>query len=126
VSSERSAKAAWAWSITSVSSSSCACVEGAVTSIDLSHGDRIIGRFDYHAGIDALAYDAARALLYAPSAKAGRMAGLEIDRDGQPTLAFEVTTEKGASCLTVDSSGTVWICDPLHGGVLVSSAARSP
>jgi hypothetical protein len=49
------------------------------------------------------------------------MAALEIDRDGQPKLASEVTTEKGAACLTVDSSGAVWICDPVHGSLLVAS-----
>jgi hypothetical protein len=98
-----------------------ACVEGLITSIDLSHGNRIAGRYSYHPGIDAMVYDAARGVLYAPSAAAGKMAGLTMDRDGAPRLLFEVTTVKGASCVTLDGRGRPWICDPEGGALLVAS-----
>ena len=101
-----------------------ACLEGVVTSIDLSHGSRILGRVTYHAGIDALVYDPVRGILYAPSAAAGTMAALVVDRDGVPELSFEVTTAKGAACATVDASGAVWICDPTHGRLLFMAAPQ--
>ncbi|MBX3234453.1 MAG: serine/threonine protein kinase [Labilithrix sp.] len=101
-----------------------ACVEGRVTSIDLSHGYRLLGKVDYHPGIDALVLDPTRGLLYAPSAEAGKMAAIAFDRDGVPSLAFEVTTQKGAACATLDPSGAIWICDPVHGRLLVMAPPR--
>jgi hypothetical protein len=101
-----------------------ACTEGAVTVIDVSHGYGILGRFAYQAGIDALAFDTSRSLLYAPSGAAGKMAALTIDRDGVPHLAFEVATEKGATCAAVDDKGAVWLCDPSHGRILVTGTAK--
>jgi serine/threonine-protein kinase len=96
-----------------------ACGEGRVTSIDLSHGERVLGKLEYQPKMDALVFDPVRAILYAPSAAAGKMAAITFDRDGVPSLLFEVTTEKGAACATIDSSGAVWICDPIHGRILV-------
>jgi serine/threonine-protein kinase len=101
-----------------------ACTEGAVTVIDVSHGYGILGRFAYQAGIDALAFDASRSVLYAPSGAAGKMAALTIDRDGVPHLAFEVVTERGATCAAVDGKGAVWLCDPSHGRILVADTSR--
>jgi hypothetical protein len=98
-----------------------ACVEGRVVTIDLSHGNRIIGRFDYERGIDGLLFDRARGLLLVPSATAGRMAAVRIDADGQASISFEVTTAHGASCPAVDGDGRIWLCDPLGGGLLVIS-----
>ena len=102
-----------------------ACVEGVVTSIDLSHGARMLGRLSYHAGLDALVYDQARGILYAPSAAAGTMAAIVFDRDGAPSLLFELATAKGAACATIDGSGAVWICDPAHGRLLRAGAPES-
>jgi hypothetical protein len=98
-----------------------ACAEGRVVTIDLSHGDRIAGRFEYGRGIDGLLFDRARGLLYVPSATAGTMAAVRIDAEGQAAIAFEVTTTRGASCPTLDGEGRIWLCDPRGGSLLVAS-----
>jgi streptogramin lyase len=95
-----------------------ACVEGKITTMDLLHGGQVTSRLAYGAGMDALAYDARRGLLHAPSGVTGTMATIEVGAQGELTLASEIATAKGASCAAVDDDGSVWICDPAHGRVL--------
>lgn len=68
--------------------------------------------------MDALAYDARRGMLHAPSAIKGTTPTIAVGTAGDLTLVSEVTTAKGASCVAVDDDGTVWVCDPAHGRVL--------
>jgi hypothetical protein len=100
-----------------------ACVEGKVTTMDLAHGGQVVGSITYGEGMDAIAYDARRSLLYVPSAILGTMATIAVGSLGELTLAGEVKTAKGASCVAVDDDGGVWICDPAHGRVL---SVRAP
>lgn len=100
-----------------------ACVEGAVTTMDLAHGGQVASKLTYGEGIDGIAYDARRGLIHAPSAIRGTMATITVGNAGELALASEVTTAKGASCVAVDDDGGIWICDPAHGRVL---SVRAP
>ena len=100
-----------------------ACVEGSVVAMDLAHGGQITGKLVYGEGMDAIAYDARRGVIHAPSAIKGTMATIAVGSAGELTLTAETKTAKGASCVAVDDEGGVWICDPAHGRVL---SVRSP
>ena len=95
-----------------------ACVEGKVTTMDLTHGGQVVSSIRYGQGMDAIAYDGRRGLLHVPSAVTGTMATIQVGTVGELTLAGEVITAKGASCVAVDDDGGVWVCDPAHGRVL--------
>ena len=89
-----------------------ACAEGGVTSMDFAHGGQVTSQIAYAEGMDALAYDARRGLLHAPSAIKGAMATISVGALGELSLVSEVATAKGASCVAVDDDGTVWVSTP--------------
>ncbi len=94
-----------------------ACAEGRVTAMDLAHGGEITSSVAYASGIDGIAFDAARGVLYAPSAGGATMAALAFDASGLHILR-EITTAKGVSCPAIDREGDVWLCDPARGRLL--------
>jgi hypothetical protein len=74
--------------------------------------------------MDALAYDPSRGLLHAPSGVTGTLATIAVGPQGELSLVSKITTAKGATCAAVDDDGSVWICDPAHGRVLLLEQDR--
>ncbi len=95
-----------------------ACTNGARV-LDLAHDGKVIGRVDTGAGVDNLAYDAARRRLFVAAARAGDMVVADVADDGALTLRATVATAPGARNPIVDARGTAYVEDTAGGRLLV-------
>jgi hypothetical protein len=94
------------------------CDEGKVSVLDLKSG-RIIGDASGGAGIDIIAYNQKLAHVYVPSADSGTITIVGVSSSGTPAVLKTVDTVDGAHCVTVDDRDQVYVCDPMHGKILV-------
>lgn len=101
------------------------CAEGKVTVLDLK-SRQILSTLSIDSGVDVIAYGPELAHLYAPSASSGALAIVGVSPQGQLTLLGTVSTAKDAHCVTVDSFGRAWVCDPDHGQLLLVRDPFSP
>jgi DNA-binding beta-propeller fold protein YncE len=95
-----------------------ACTNGARV-LDLAHDGKVIGRVDTGAGVDNLAYDAARRRLFVAAARAGAMVVADVADDGALKLLATVATAAGARNPIVDARGTAYVEDTTGGQLLV-------
>jgi DNA-binding beta-propeller fold protein YncE len=94
------------------------CDEGKLSVLDINNG-RLLGEVSAGAGIDIIAYNQKLAHVYLPSADTGSMAVIGISGSGAPTLLRRTATVKGAHCVTADDRDHIYVCDPMHGKILV-------
>jgi hypothetical protein len=95
------------------------CGEGALVALDVAGTGAIVGELEYGNGLDVLGYDARRHRLYAPGGKSASLGIVDLAADGSMRLARSVATVSGAHCATTDGAGTVYVCDPDGGQLLV-------
>jgi len=95
------------------------CGEGKLVALDVAGTGEVRGELVYGNGIDVLGYDQGRRHLYAPAGKTGTLGIVELGTDGALRLAASVATASGAHCATSDGAGTVYVCDPVGGRLLV-------
>jgi hypothetical protein len=95
------------------------CGEGELVSLDVDHGGQIRGQLTWGDGIDVLGYDPQRHRLYAPAGKTGSLAVVTVSSSGELRLVRAIATVSGAHCATTDGAGTVYVCDPAGGRLLL-------
>jgi hypothetical protein len=95
------------------------CGEGELVSMDVVHAGEVRGRLAWGDGIDVLGYDAQRHHVYAPAGNSGALAIVDVGADGGLRLVSSVATASGAHCATADGAGTVYVCDPVGGRILM-------
>jgi outer membrane protein assembly factor BamB len=95
------------------------CGEGTLVSIDVAGGGAVVGQLAYGNGLDVLGYDPQRHHLYAPGGKSGSLGIVDLAADGGLHLVRSVATASGAHCATSDGAGTIYVCDPEGGGLLL-------
>jgi len=96
------------------------CSEGRVVALALADG-RQLGAVDVGAGVDIIAYDPAARRVYAPGARAGTVAVVEVATSGALSVVAELPGAAGSHC-AVGAGGRVWICDPAHGRLIEVTA----
>jgi hypothetical protein len=96
-----------------------ACDDGHVAALDVANKGAMLGTIAVGAGIDEIAYDSARARLYAPGASVGTMAVIGVSTAGALTSIGTIPTVMGAHCVAVDNNATTYVCDPPRGQILV-------
>jgi DNA-binding beta-propeller fold protein YncE len=95
------------------------CGEGQLVAMDVLHAGAIRGQLSFGDGIDVLGYDPVRRHLYAPAGKTGTLGIVHIASGGALELSRSVATVAGAHCATTDGAGTVYVCDPDGGRLLM-------
>jgi DNA-binding beta-propeller fold protein YncE len=95
------------------------CGEGTLVSMDVVAAGAIRGQLAFDGGIDVLGYDSLRHRVYAPAGKTGTLGIVHIAPGGALELSRSVATAAGAHCATTDGAGTVYVCDPAGGRLLV-------
>ena len=95
-----------------------ACTNGAIA-FDLAHGGKVVGRVKTGGGVDNLAYDPARRLLFVASGKDGKMTITHVGDGGTLDLYAMVPTAPGARNPVVDARGAVYVEDAAGGQLLV-------
>lgn len=95
------------------------CAEGRVTAVDARHGGRRLGETAVGPGVDVIDYDPARAHVYVPSGKAGTLSIVGVSADGALRPLATFPTASGAHCAVTDRRGSIYVCDPGTGSLLV-------
>ncbi len=95
------------------------CKEGKVISMDPADNGTILSSAATGKGVDIIAFDASTHRLYAPGAGSATVAILNVAPSGRLEPLSTVKTAAGAHCVVSDGNGTVYVCDPRHGRLLV-------
>jgi hypothetical protein len=95
-----------------------ACATGAVA-LDTAHDGKLVGRLETGAGVDNLAYDATRRLLYVVAGSDGTLTIARLAIDGSLTVVTRVPTAKGARTVVVDGQGVAYVADSTGGRLIV-------
>jgi DNA-binding beta-propeller fold protein YncE len=95
-----------------------ACTDGAVA-FDLAHDRKAVGRIKTGGGVDNLAYDPGRRLLFVASGKDGELTVAHVPDAGALDRVTTLPTAKGARNPIVDARGTVYVEDASGGALLV-------
>ncbi len=102
-----------------------ACDEGMLAVLDSNTG-KTLGRAYSGDGVDIIAYNAKLGHVYLPGAESATMAIVGLSPAGSATVLKMVRTAKGAHCATADTRDQVYVCDPVHGQILVFKDSLSP
>ena len=94
------------------------CDEGKVSVLDVKTG-KILGHASAGAGVDIIAYNQKLAHVYMPGADSGTIAIIGISASGAAKVLKTAATMDGAHCVTADDREQVYVCDPMHGQILV-------
>ncbi len=103
------------------------CEEGKLAVLDVKDG-RKLGEASSGSGVDIIAYSPKLRHAYLPGAESATMAVIGISADGSAKVLRTVAAAKGSHCVTADDHDNAYICDPMHGQLLVlhDSASASP
>jgi hypothetical protein len=101
-----------------------ACAEGKLVALDANHDGRRLGSVATGAGVDVIAYDAILRHAYVPAAESADMTVVSVSPRGELRGVKVVPTAKGAHCVAADDRGHAWVCDPVHGQLLLFSDDR--
>ena len=93
------------------------CAEGTLVVLDVTNHGVVLSTLTSGDGLDVLGFDLARRHLYAPGGKSATLEIVGIDAHGGMTSLESVPTAAGAHCATSDNAGTVYVCDPVSGGL---------
>jgi DNA-binding beta-propeller fold protein YncE len=95
-----------------------ACTDQVVT-LDLAHDGAVLGRAHTGAGVDSIAYEPSRALVYAASGATASLRVLRVDARGGLVAVAQAPTERGARAVVVDERGRGYVADSLNGEIVV-------
>ncbi len=96
-----------------------ACAEGKLVALDVNHDGRKLGTVATGRGVDVIAYNPALRHVYVPASESGDMTIASVSAAGDLRSVQVVPTAKGAHCVTADDRAHAWVCDPLHGQLLL-------
>ena len=99
------------------------CAEGKVTSISLATLEPV-GSAPAGKGIDIIAFAAKSRHLYAPGGEAETLTVIEAAPDGRLHALRTEPAAPDAHCVATDGEGSVWVCDPRRGRLLLFHDGR--
>jgi DNA-binding beta-propeller fold protein YncE len=96
-----------------------ACAEGKLVALDANHDGRKLGSVATGGGVDVIAYNATLRHAYVPASETGEMTVVGVSAAGELRSLQVVRTAKGAHCVAADDRAHAWVCDPVHGQLLL-------
>ena len=96
-----------------------ACAEGRLVALDANHDGRKIGSVATGNGVDVIAYNATLHHAYVPASESADMTVVSVSATGELGSVQVVPTAKGAHCVAADDRAHAWVCDPVHGQLLL-------
>jgi hypothetical protein len=96
-----------------------ACAEGRFVALDVNHDGRKLGSITTGPGVDVIAYNAVLRHAYVPASETADMTVVGVSAGGELRGLRMVPTAKGAHCVAADDRGHAWVCDPVHGQLLL-------
>jgi DNA-binding beta-propeller fold protein YncE len=95
------------------------CEEGKAVVLDVVHDGKPISNITSGSGVDIIAFNPTLAHLYFPGGDSATMAILGVSNTGQLSLLGTVPIAKDSHCVTADSAGNAYVCDPHKGQLLM-------
>jgi DNA-binding beta-propeller fold protein YncE len=95
------------------------CKEGKAVSMDPADNGTILSTAATGKGVDIIAYDDSTNRLYVPGGPDGTLTVLSVAPSGRLKARASLPTATDAHCAVSDGHGTVYVCDPRHGRLLV-------
>lgn len=95
-----------------------ACQEGHVLVLDGNNGSTV-GSVNVGGGIDQVTYDVQRTRLYVPSTADSAMTVVALSTTAPPAVLGSIDTPADAHCAVSIGGGTVYVCSPAQGGLLL-------
>ena len=95
------------------------CAEGKAVVLDVNRNGAVRGELSAGSGVDIIDYNRALHHLYLPGGGSETMAILGVAKTGKLSLLTTVKTARSAHCVAADDHHQAWICDPLHGRLLL-------
>jgi DNA-binding beta-propeller fold protein YncE len=95
------------------------CEEGRAVSLDLARGGKRAGEAKAGEGVDVIAYSPRLAHLYVPAADGASLTVMGVGSRGELEALGTIATAPEAHCAATDDRGTVYVCDPQRGRLLV-------
>jgi len=96
-----------------------ACAEGRLVALDVNHDGRKLGSIATGDGVDVIAYNPTLRHAYVPASKTADMTVVGVSAAGELRSLRVVPTAKGAHCVAADDRAHAWVCDPVHGQLLL-------
>jgi DNA-binding beta-propeller fold protein YncE len=96
-----------------------ACAEGKLVALDVNHDGRKLGSIATGGGVDVIAYNPTLRHAYVPAAESADLTVVSVSAAGGLGRLQVVPTAKGAHCVAADDRGHAWVCDPVHGQLLL-------
>lgn len=94
------------------------CGEGKAMTLDAAHDGKNLGSASSGSGVDIIDYSPSLHHLYLPGARSATMAVIAVSPTGALNVLGTFPTARGAHCVTADTIGNAWVCDP-HGGKML-------
>jgi DNA-binding beta-propeller fold protein YncE len=95
------------------------CEEGKAVALDVAHDGKVLGVAAAGRGIDIIAYAPGLRHLYVPGGDSATMTVVSVGVNGSLSVLGTVPTAPDAHCVAADASGTVYVCDPKGGRLLL-------
>jgi DNA-binding beta-propeller fold protein YncE len=95
------------------------CTEGRAVSLDVAHGGKPAGDAKAGEGVDVIAYSPQLAHLYVPAAGSANLTVVAVGGRGELQPLGTIPTAPEAHCAAADDRGSVYVCDPQKGRLLV-------
>jgi hypothetical protein len=96
-----------------------ACAEGKAVVLDVAHDGKQLGNLNFGSAVDVIGYSPALAHLYLPGSASANLGIVGVAGDGSLTLLGTADLALGVHCAVADNRGQVWVCDPVHGQLLL-------
>lgn len=95
------------------------CGEGKVVSMDPADNGTVLSTAATAKGVDNIAYDDSSERLYVPGGPSATLTVLTVTPSGRLKHRASLPTAADAHCVVSDGHGTVYVCDPRHGRLVV-------
>ena len=95
------------------------CAEGRAVVLDAAHNGKQLGSLSFGLALDVISYNPVLAHLYLPGSASSSLGIAGVGADGTLTLLGAADVALGAHCVAADNRGQAWVCDPVHGQLLL-------
>ena len=95
------------------------CDEGRVVALDAIHDGNVVGQARSGGGVDGIGYGPRLSHLYVPGGDSADLTVIGVGPGGTMQVLGKLPTARDAHCVTTDDLGTVYVCDPGHGQLLM-------
>lgn len=100
------------------------CTEGKADALALDRNGLVVAQAKTGKGVDIIAWNPRLQHLYVPAARSGTLTVLALTAKGLLLHKAVLKAARGSHCVATDGNHQAYVCDPLHGRILVYHDTR--